>query len=275
MANKQLIDLSAEIEQNEGEIAPYKIKQIWHTKGADSFGRHLAFSKKETLWKRATSIANFLLGKKIDHSVFPQQEFLNIDIVTASTHTGTHMDSPLHFGSTSEGQKAIPIDEIPIEWCFGDGVLLDLSHKNPGDFILESDIKQALKVINYKLKPLDIVLIKTGSDKYWGTKEYLFKYCGMSKEATGFLIDRGIKVIGIDTYSFDRPFKNMIDDYFKTKDNAYLWPAHFYGREKTYCHIERLVNLDTIPKPFGFQVACLPIKVKSAGASWVRAIAII
>ena len=54
----------------------------------------------------------------------------------------------------------------------------------------------------------------------------------------------------------------MIGDYFKTKDNSHLWPSHLFGRKKEYCHIERLANLDKIPKPYGFKVACFPIKIK-------------
>jgi len=74
---------------------------------------------------------------------------------------------------------------------------------------------------------------------------------------------------------FDRPFKYMIKDYLKTKDKRYLWPAHLVGREKEYCHIEKLVNLDKIPIPYGFKIACFPINIKGASAGWVRAVAII
>ena len=67
----------------------------------------------------------------------------------------------------------------------------------------------------------------------------------------------------------------MVNMYYKTKNQECLWPAHFYGREKEYCHIERLTNLDKIPVNHGFKVSCFPIKLKGLGAAWIRAVAII
>jgi kynurenine formamidase len=96
----------------------------------------------------------------------------------------------------------------------------------------------------------------------------------MSWEAIAYIVNLGVKIIGIDTFNFDRPVPAMIGDFLRTKDNSYLWPAHFYGREKEYCHIERLANLGKIPQPYGFKVACFPIKIKETGAAWARVVAI-
>lgn len=272
----QIIDLSTPMEKNNGEIADFILKQTEHKKGGNIFGKKQAFSKKGTRKQRLLSIYHYLSGhRRITSKSFPDGEFLNQEIITASTHTATHFDAPLHFGSKSEGKPAPSVDEIPIEWCFSDGVLLDMCCKAPGEFISSKDIEQELKRIQYDLKPLDIVLIRTGADQYWGRKEYLYRYPGMSKGATAYLVDKGIKVIGIDSYGFDRPFKDMMDDYFTTANNQYLFPAHFYGREKCYCHVERLTNLGLIPKPYGFKISCLPIKIKGAGASWSRVVAIL
>ncbi|MEK3902702.1 cyclase family protein [Paenibacillus sp. FSL R7-0179] len=249
----QFIDLSVPMEQNPGELAPYAFEQTGHQEGADRFARQFDGSRKD----------------------FPGEEFLNMEMITASTHTGTHFDAPLHFGSMSGGEPAASIDEVPLEWCFGDGVVLDFTHIQAGGAIGKQDIVQALERIGYTLKPLDIVLIRTGADRYWGTPRYLTDYPGMSREATAFLTGQGIRLIGIDSYGFDRPFKHMISDYKRTGDNAYLFPAHFWGREQTYCHMERLTNLEQIPVPYGFKVACFPVKIRSAGAAWVRAVAII
>jgi len=222
------------------------------------------------------SIYGYISGKRrITSNVFPNCEFINMETITASTHTGTHMDAPFHFGSSSEGKPALTIDQIPLQWCFGHGVLLDLTFKKPGELILVEDIKKALTKIEYDLKHLDIVLIRTGADRYWNTRGYLVNYPGMSREATEYIVNHGVRVIGIDSYSFDRPFVNMINDYFRTGDNGCLFPAHFFGRDKSYCHIERLSNLDKIPIPYGFYLSCFPIRIKGAGAAWVRAVAII
>lgn len=249
----QIIDLSVHMEQNPGELAPYGFEQTGHQEGADRFARQFDGSRKD----------------------FPDEEFLNMEMISASTHTGTHFDAPLHFGSMSEGKPAASIDQVPLEWCYCDGVVLDVTHRQAGEAIEKQDIEQALAKIGYELKPLDIVLIRTGADRHWGTPQYLTDYPGMSREATKLLTDQGIRVMGIDSYGFDRPFKNMIGDYKRTRDNAYLFPAHFWGREQTYCHMERLANLEQIPVPYGFKVACFPIKIRQAGAAWVRAVAIV
>lgn len=71
------------------------------------------------------------------------------------------------------------------------------------------------------------------------------------------------------------PFHVMLEEYNKKQQNDVLWPAHLYAREKEYCQIERLANLDKIPVNTGFTVAGFPIKVRNCGAGWSRAVAIV
>ena len=85
------------------------------------------------------------------------------DTAKIGTHAGTHVDAPWHYFPTSEGKRARTIDELPLEWFFGDGVVLDMRHKPRGSAINIDDLKEALKRIGYKLKPGDIVLIQTGA----------------------------------------------------------------------------------------------------------------
>ena len=101
------------------------------------------------------------------------------------------------------------------------------------------------------------------------------KLLACQEKQQNFLVESGVKIIGIDCYSLDRPFMAMVKQYYRTNDKKCLWPAHFYGREKEYCHIERLTNLDKIPMNYGFKFCCFPIKLKEMGAAWVRAVAII
>ena len=95
------------------------------------------------------------------------------DQISGSAHSGTHVDAPWHYGPTSEGRPARTIDEVPLEWCYGPGVVLDMRHKEPGAEITVADLRQALKKISYTLRPGDIVLIQTGADKFWETPEYV------------------------------------------------------------------------------------------------------
>ena len=63
------------------------------------------------------------------------------EMLTLLTHSGTHVDAPFHYGPISEGAPAATIDELPLEWFFGDGVVLDLRHKQPGEFIEIADLE--------------------------------------------------------------------------------------------------------------------------------------
>jgi kynurenine formamidase len=271
----QLIDLSVNVEPNPSEPMPIKIKINPH-EGGSKFGRRIIFLGKKKMGDKIKALINYLNGKeRITRNSFPDGEFINEETVTLSVHTGTHLDSPWHFGTTCEGKKSRSIDQIPLEWCFNDGVVLDFSQKKPGAEITKDDLIAGLNRVQYQLKPFDIVLIRTDTDKKWGTPRYFFEAPGLSKDGIEYLLECGVKIVGTDCYSLDRPFMVMLKAYFKTKDKKYLWPVHFFGRKKEYCHIERLCNLDKLPEPFGFKVACFPIKLKGLGAAWIRAVAIL
>lgn len=97
---------------------------------------------------------------------------------------------------------------------------------------------------------------------------------GWGREATLWLLDQGINVVGTDAWSWDRPLSFIAEEFQKTGDKSLIWEGHFAGIEKKYCHMEKLTNLDLLPER-GFQVVCLPIKVKGAGAGWTRAVALV
>jgi kynurenine formamidase len=185
------------------------------------------------------------------------------------------MDAPWHYFPMSGGKKARTIDEMPLEWFFGDGVVLDMRHKPDGSGITVDDLKQALTKINYKVKPWDIVLIQTGADKYWGKPDYGRMGCGMTEKSTRWLIDQGVKVMGIDAWGWDRPATVVREEFQRTRDKSIILEAHRAGVEKEFCHMEKLANLDKLPRPFGYKVACFPVKLTGGSAGWCRAVAII
>ncbi len=197
------------------------------------------------------------------------------DTVSMISHAGTHVDAPWHYAPVSEGNRAKTIDEIPLDWFFHDGVVLDMRYKERGSVITIEDLKDALKKIEYKIKPWDIVLIQTGADKYWGGQEYFDAGCGMTGTSTLWLIDQGCRVMGIDAWGWDRPFWAIKEEFLRTGDRSVLWGAHYAGRDREYCHIEKLANLDKLPQPFGFKVACFPVKLSGGSAGWCRAAAIL
>jgi kynurenine formamidase len=160
----------------------------------------------------------------------------------------------LHYGPQSEGKPAKKIDELPIEWFFSDGIVLDLRHKKPGEKILTQDLEGELQRIGYALKPFDIVMIMNGRDRDLGSTEY-FEQLGMTRESTLWLVEQGIKVIRVDMYGFDRKFEDMAREFRETGDGWVIWEAHFAGIEREYCQIEKLANFDKILHPAGCKLA--------------------
>jgi kynurenine formamidase len=206
---------------------------------------------------------------------FPDGTAISNETITLTTHTGTHIDAPLHYGPHSNGRPADAIDAMPLDLCFAPGVRIDLRHVPPGVGITAADIEDALAKIPYEIEPGDIALIWTGADQLWGTDAYRTEHPGMTRESTAWLVEHGVQVMGIDAWGFDRPFASMIGDYRQHRDNAVLWPAHLYGREKPYWQLEKVANLESLPEATGFTVACFPVKLAGLGAAWTRVVAII
>jgi kynurenine formamidase len=154
-------------------------------------------------------------------------------------------------------------------------VVLDFRHKADGERITVRDMKGELRRIGYKIKPFDIVLIQTGADAAWGTPQYLVRGAGMDRESTLYLTERGVRVVGIDAWSWDRPLSFLAKEFKEKGDPKVIWEAHFAGIEIGYCHMEKMANLSSIGRPFGFTVCCFPVKIKRASAGWVRPVAVV
>ena len=204
---------------------------------------------------------------------FPGGIGLAWEEVRAITHAGTHMDAPWHYGPEVRGKRAKTIDEIPLEWCFGRAIVLDFRDFDPGAEIGAEHVEDRLSALDCELSAGDIVLIRTGADELWGTPEYLTEFPGMAGDATKYLVERGIRVIGTDAYGFDKPFAEMGRRYAETGDSEELWPAHVAGREVEYCQIEKMANLDALPRSTGIPLVAVPVKVENASAGWVRPVA--
>jgi len=264
----KIIDLSLPIDEKAFEVHRVDIERTSHKAGVDKFNRVIM---GKTLLGRIKYALGMRIVKKED---LPDEEFLSLEIVHAPVHIGTHLDYSFHYGSKSEDRPAKTAEEIPLEWCYYDGVKIDLSRKKPNEVIKAEDIESGLKQINYSLKPNDIVLLFTGADKLFGTPKYFSDYPGIDPSAIDYLLDRGIKIFGVDTMGIDRPYRFMLSEFLKTKDPKIFYPAHFYGRKREFIHIERLSNLDKIPD-YGFKIICFPIRIKRTGAAWARVVAIL
>jgi kynurenine formamidase len=158
-----------------------------------------------------------------------------VEMVQLSTHNGTHLDAPWHFHPTmNRGERSWTIDEVPLE----------------------------------------IVVVNTSAGAKYGRQDYVTSGCGMGYEATMYLLERGVRLTGIDGWSWDAPFVYTAKKYAETRDASLIWEGHKAGRHIGYCHIEKLHNLEQLPST-GFTVSCFPVKIERASAGWTRAVAII
>jgi kynurenine formamidase len=190
-----------------------------------------------------------------------------------SSHLGTHVDAPWHYGSKTANQRAKTVDEIPLSDLYCDALVLDLTHKMGScQAITVADLEAALKKIPRRLKPGDAVLINTGHSRYEITDPAFYNYPGMERQSCEWLIDQGVKVGGTDALGWDRPFPVMIKDYLQTQDKSYIWDAHFACRKAEIYIVQQLTNLDQLP-PCGFQVAFFPLKLSKASAAPARVVA--
>jgi len=205
----------------------------------------------------------------------PDGEGWAVETVTLSTHNGTHLDAPWHFASTmNRGERSWTIDEVPLEWCFQPAVKLDFRHLPDGYVATAGDVEAELARIGHSLRPREIVLVNTAAGARYGAADYVDRGCGMGKAATMWLLERGIRLVGTDAWSWDAPFSITRRRVAETGDPGLIWEGHRAGREIGYSHLEKLHNLEALPAD-GFDVVCFPVKVHRASAGWTRAVAIL
>src|SRR5690606_34142077 len=125
----------------------------------------------------------------------PGEEAWAVERINLSTHNGTHMDAPWHYASTmNHGERAITIDEVPLDWCYRPGVKLDFRDLPDGYLVQPDDIERELARIEHTLSPYDIVLVNTSAASRYGQKNYLDSGCGMGRAATLYLAGHGVRV---------------------------------------------------------------------------------
>ena len=150
---------------------------------------------------------------------------------------------------------------------------LDFSSLEDGYVITAEDVERELDRIEHNLQELEIVVVNTAAGKAYGSDNYVSTGAGMGREATLYLLERGVRLTGTDAWSWDAPFVHTKDKYADTGDASLIWEGHKAGREIGYCHLEKLHNLEVLPGD-GFEIICFPVKIRGASAGWTRAVAV-
>ena len=188
------------------------------------------------------------------------------------THNSTHVDAPWHYNSSIAGQRAATIDELPLDWFHGPGVVLDMSAREDGDPMTAADAEGELARIGHELRPGDIVLVRTDRDRFYREPDYIARGPGVTAEATRWLFERGVRVMGIDAWGWDAPLHLQAAAARERDQPGVFWAAH--QCDLPYCQIERLVNLASLPSD-GFTVSCFPLKVAGGSAGPARVVAML
>ncbi|MEM9010006.1 MAG: cyclase family protein [Pseudomonadota bacterium] len=254
---RKLIDISNALEADIASDPPIMLPEITYMSHAETAEQVMAFFPGLT------------------KEQLPGGEGWAVEQLRIFTHNGTHLDAPYHHHSTMNGgERAWTIDEVPLEWCLNPGVKLDFREKPDGHVVSAAEVEEELARIGHTLQPLDIVVVNTAAGDAYGEPDYVMKGCGMGREATMYLLERGVRVTGTDAWSWDAPFALTAQRWMAEKDPSIIWEGHRASMDIGYCHMEKLANLDQVPAT-GFEISCFPYKIKAASAGFVRAVAIL
>ena len=205
----------------------------------------------------------------------PDGEGWGAERLHINTHLGTHVDAPLHYGSTCEGKPARTITDIKLEELYVDGLVLDLRGMvKPNEGIEIDALKAAIRNNGAPITPGCALMLRTGQEQYdFGDPEF-FQYPGMTREGTLFLASTGAKILCTDALGWDRPFHVIRRTFRETKDRATIWDGHFAGREKEVFIVQQIWNLAGVPKN-GFKVGFFPLPLARCSASPARVVAFV
>ena len=185
---------------------------------------------------------------------------LQTKVLQMSDHCGTHVDALCHF---NPDPAALSIENMDVSIFFGDAICIDVSFVPELNYITIDHLKQALTKSGQSIRKGDILLLYTGMyDKHGGKPEYLTVQQGLNEESSCWLLETGVKLVGIDAPSTDA----------YTLDPTY--PNHRMSAKYGITHVENLINLDKlIGKRFTY--IGLPLRIRGGTGSPLRAVAIL
>lgn len=185
-----------------------------------------------------------------------QRAKVNIQEFTIYSHQGTHVDAFKHL--FRDGKT---IDQIPLERFAGTGVVLDIPNKQAGQAIIEKDLDMAKP----EVKAGDIVFIRTGWEAKWHSDDYV-EHPYLSLDAAKWLIDKKVKMLGMDTLTPDVPHS--------LRTATFDYPIHRIILKHGIIIVENLGNLSAVAGK-RVTISSFPLKIAGADGAPVRVTALI
>ena len=188
-------------------------------------------NEQVTFWPYYPPFEVKYIKRKSEHGV-------NAQYIQTSNHMGTHLDAPRHFVTAG-----MTIDEIPIEWLCGPGVVVDLTDE------MDELAIYTPKMIEDRVdvKTGDLLFLHTGWDKHaqFGSEpdeeKYIHRHPGAHPDMVPWLLKKKIHIWGVDCVSTDHPMNLPIGRFLGKGDmvrqhrhRVFLCPlAGFWARDST------------------------------------------
>lgn len=176
----------------------------------------------------------------------------NTHSILLGSHSGTHMDAPLHFYNGAEG-----IDKADLQKICGKVTIVDFTHMGAGSVVRYEDVKN--------LSITERMLFRFDWWKKWKKTDYYRNFPFFSEDAIDCLIGQGIKVMALDTPSPDD------GNAIAHKDDS---PVHKKLLENRVTIIEYLTNTDCLMENRNYCLFALPLKIKDCDGAPSRVIAV-
>ncbi len=171
------------------------------------------------------------------------------------THTGTHCDAPRHF---IPGGRTV--DRVPLDVLIGPAVVADLSRSPPGQEVVVRDLERQLRGD----RPERVILRFDWSER-WGTRDYYLSHPFLSQAAAKWLVDRGVRLVAMDTPTPDNPMHGW--------QSATDSPNHKILLGSDVILVEYLCNLKALSRR-EVDLVVMPLKIADGDGAPARCVAV-
>ena len=175
----------------------------------------------------------------------------HVDYLMCGSHAGTHIDAPYHF--LPEGRS---ITDYPVSRFIGEGVVLDLSHKKPGEAITKEDLLPLREMV----RKGDFLVLRTGLCEKYGDEAY-YNHPYLTGETAHAIVEMGVRLVAVDFLNVD-----------PTKWEQ--WDAHPVLLGNEVLIVENLNNTLQLEPGRRYCFCFAPIKLKGYDGAPIRAFAV-